>query len=72
MSKTAALLVAVALTLTACSSTPDKPTVAQGGEDFGKATELSNGFGTTAKPGEFPARSSTRWVRPSSKRSPNG
>ncbi|GLY54409.1 iron-siderophore ABC transporter substrate-binding protein [Lentzea sp. NBRC 102530] len=54
MSKTAALLVAVALTLTACSSTPDKPTVAQGGEDFGKANELSNGFGTTSKPGEFP------------------
>ncbi|WP_330272888.1 iron-siderophore ABC transporter substrate-binding protein [Lentzea sp. NBC_00516] len=54
MSKRAALLVAVALTLTACSSTPDKPTVAQGGEDFGKAYELSNGFGTTQKPGEFP------------------
>jgi iron complex transport system substrate-binding protein len=54
VSKRAALLVAVALTLTACSSTPDKPTVAQGGEDFGKATELSNGFGTTQKPGEFP------------------
>ncbi|MGI5505079.1 ABC transporter substrate-binding protein [Lentzea sp. CA-135723] len=54
MSKRAALLVAVALTLTACSSTPDKPTVAQGGEDFGKAYELSNGFGTTSKPGEFP------------------
>lgn len=54
MSKRAALLVAVALTLTACSSTPDKPTVAQGGEDFGKAYELSGGFGTTQKPGEFP------------------
>ncbi|RDI33031.1 ABC transporter substrate-binding protein [Lentzea flaviverrucosa] len=54
MSKRAALLVAVALTLTACSSTPDKPTVAQGGEDFGKAFELSGGFGTTQKPGEFP------------------
>ncbi|MDX8145679.1 iron-siderophore ABC transporter substrate-binding protein [Lentzea sp. BCCO 10_0061] len=54
MSKRAALLVAVVLTLTACSSTPDKPTVAQGGEDFGKAYELSNGFGTTQKPGEFP------------------
>jgi iron complex transport system substrate-binding protein len=54
VSKRAALLVAVALTLTACSSAPDKPTVAQGGEDFGKATELSNGFGTTSKPGEFP------------------
>ncbi|GGM81183.1 ABC transporter periplasmic component [Lentzea pudingi] len=54
MPKRAALLVAVALTLTACSSTPDKPTVAQGGEDFGKAYELSNGFGTTQKPGEFP------------------
>jgi iron complex transport system substrate-binding protein len=54
VSKRAALLVAVALTLTACSSTPDKPTVAQGGEDFGKAYELSNGFGTTQKPGEFP------------------
>jgi iron complex transport system substrate-binding protein len=54
VSKRAALLVAVALTLTACSSTPDRPTVAQGGEDFGKAYELSNGFGTTQKPGEFP------------------
>ncbi|WP_439661311.1 ABC transporter substrate-binding protein [Lentzea sp. HUAS TT2] len=54
MSKRAALLVAVALTLTACSSTPDRPTVAQGGEDFGKAYELSNGFGTQQKPGEFP------------------
>jgi iron complex transport system substrate-binding protein len=54
VSKRAALLVAVALTLTACSSTPDKPTVAQGGQDFGKAYELSNGFGTTQKPGEFP------------------
>ncbi|MCR3753503.1 ABC transporter substrate-binding protein [Lentzea californiensis] len=54
MSKRAALLVAVALTLTACSSTPDKPTVAQGGEDFGKAYELSGGFGTTQKRGEFP------------------
>lgn len=54
MSKRAALLVAVALTLTACSSAPDKPTVAQGGEDFGKAYELSNGFGTTEKPGVFP------------------
>ena len=54
MPKSAALLVAVALTLTACSSAPDKPTVAQGGEDFGKAYELSNGFGTTQKPGEFP------------------
>jgi iron complex transport system substrate-binding protein len=52
--KRAALLVAVALTLTACSGTPDKPTVAQGGEDFGKATQLSDGFGTEAKPGEFP------------------
>ena len=54
MSKSAALLVAVALTLTACTSTPDRPTVAQGGEDFGKAYELSNGFGTTQKSGEFP------------------
>jgi len=55
VSKRAALLVAVALTLTACSqSTQDKPPVAQGGADFGKATELSNGFGTQAKPGEFP------------------
>jgi iron complex transport system substrate-binding protein len=54
VSKRAALLVAVALTLTACSSTPDKPTVSQGGEDFGKAYELSGGFGTTQKPGEFP------------------
>lgn len=54
MPKRAALLVAVALALTACSGTPDKPTVAQGGEDFGKATQLSNGFGTEAKPGEFP------------------
>ncbi|MDX8030919.1 iron-siderophore ABC transporter substrate-binding protein [Lentzea sp. BCCO 10_0856] len=54
MSKRAALLVAVALTLAACSSAPDKPTVAQGGEDFGKAYELSNGFGTTSKPGEYP------------------
>ncbi len=55
MSKRAALLVAVALTVAACgSSTPDQPSVAQGGADFGKATELSDGFGTTAKPGEFP------------------
>ncbi|SMD24014.1 ABC transporter substrate-binding protein [Lentzea albidocapillata] len=54
MPKRAALLVAAVLTLTACSSTPDTPTVAQGGEDFGKAVELSNGFGTQQKPGEFP------------------
>ncbi|MET9224958.1 iron-siderophore ABC transporter substrate-binding protein [Lentzea sp. NPDC003310] len=54
MSKRAALLLAAALTLTACSSTPEPPSVAQGGDDFGKATELSNGFGTTQKPGEFP------------------
>ncbi|WP_329789353.1 iron-siderophore ABC transporter substrate-binding protein [Lentzea sp. DG1S-22] len=54
MPKRAALLAAVALTLTACTSTPEKPTVAQGGDDFGKATQLSNGFGTTQKPGEFP------------------
>ncbi|MCG8921366.1 iron-siderophore ABC transporter substrate-binding protein [Lentzea sp. CC55] len=54
MSKRAALLAAVALALTACTGTPEKPTVAQGGDDFGKATQLSNGFGTTQKPGEFP------------------
>ncbi|GAA3668268.1 iron complex transport system substrate-binding protein [Lentzea atacamensis] len=54
MSKRAALLAAVALVLAACGQSTDKPTVAQGGEDFGKAYELSNGFGTQAKPGEFP------------------
>lgn len=57
MSKRAtALAVLTAFALTACSQTApaDKPAVAQGGTDFGKAGELSNGFGTSAKPGEFP------------------
>lgn len=55
MYRKAALLVAVALTLAGCGeSTPEKPSVAQGEADFGKATQLSNGFGTEAKPGEYP------------------
>ncbi|GLZ30227.1 ABC transporter periplasmic component [Lentzea sp. NBRC 105346] len=57
MSKRAtALAVLAAFSLAACgqSAPADKPAVAQGGSDFGKAGELSNGFGTKAKPGEFP------------------
>ncbi|MEU4742305.1 iron-siderophore ABC transporter substrate-binding protein [Actinosynnema sp. NPDC023658] len=54
--RTAALLVA-ALTLAACGQTDtpsDKPAVAQGGAEFGQAGEKSAGFGTDAKPGQFP------------------
>ncbi|MFE2756579.1 ABC transporter substrate-binding protein [Actinosynnema sp. NPDC059335] len=46
-----------ALTLAACgqADTPtDKPAVAQGGSEFGKAGEKSAGFGTDARPGQFP------------------
>ncbi|WP_238598714.1 ABC transporter substrate-binding protein [Saccharothrix sp. ALI-22-I] len=52
-----AVLLTAALTLTACgqSDTPtDKPAVAQGGSEFGQAGEKSAGFGTDAKPGQFP------------------
>ncbi|NUT47478.1 MAG: iron-siderophore ABC transporter substrate-binding protein [Saccharothrix sp.] len=54
--RTAAVLVA-ALALAACgqADTPtDKPAVAQGGSEFGKAGERSAGFGTDAQPGQFP------------------
>ncbi|MCE6997875.1 iron-siderophore ABC transporter substrate-binding protein [Saccharothrix sp. S26] len=58
MSKTrTAALLAAALTLAACGQTDapaDKPAVAQGGSEFGKAGEKSAGFGTDAQPGQFP------------------
>jgi iron complex transport system substrate-binding protein len=52
-----AALLAAALTLAACGQTEtptDKPAVAQGGSEFGKAGEKSAGFGTDAQPGQFP------------------
>jgi iron complex transport system substrate-binding protein len=52
-----AALLAAALTLAACGQTDtpaDKPAVAQGGSEFGKAGEKSAGFGTDAQPGQFP------------------
>ncbi|KOX15935.1 ABC transporter substrate-binding protein [Saccharothrix sp. NRRL B-16348] len=50
-------MLAAALTLAACGQTEtptDKPAVAQGGSEFGKAGEKSAGFGTDAQPGQFP------------------
>ncbi|WP_367135958.1 ABC transporter substrate-binding protein [Saccharothrix sp. HUAS TT1] len=55
--RTAALLAAAALILTACGQTgtpADKPAVAQGGSEFGQAGEKSSAFGTDAQPGQFP------------------
>lgn len=49
-----AALLAAALALTACGQPADKPAVAQGGSEFGKAGEKSAGFGTDAQPGQFP------------------
>lgn len=52
-----AAVVACALALTACGQTAQpagQPAVAQGGAEFGQAGQKSAGFGTDAKPGEFP------------------
>lgn len=78
---TAALVaLAAALSLAACGSDggsdeksspgagADKKAVAQGGEDFAEAAAKTAGYGTDAKPGEFPVPSPTPWARPSSTR----
>ncbi|OIV36526.1 ABC transporter substrate-binding protein [Mangrovactinospora gilvigrisea] len=61
----AALAAAAAVALAACGSSsgsgsgssdsgPGSKSVAQGGKDFGTAAKDMNGFGTSAKPGQFP------------------